>query len=147
MAEIMHKTGFHGFNNSDSHTKAIEENKFTCLSFLDLSFLKKLPPFENVFKGNRMDILSWHKYWYGQIFNVFLSYYVHIYFLDFYYCIFVMQHIFAHFRRRSDEALDKWIATRKNGRQAINFVQVNKNCIWMVRLNSFNELPILPSPF
>ena len=129
MAEIMHKTGFHGFNNSDSHTQAIEENKFTCLSFLDLSFLKKLPPFENVFKGNRMDILSWHKYWYGQIFNVF--YHTH----NFYYCIFVMQHIFVHFRRRSDEALDKWIATRKNGRQAINFVQVNKNCIWIVRLN------------
>ena len=131
MAEIMHKTGFHGFNNSDSHTQAIEENKFTCLSFLDLSFLKKLPPFENVFKGNRMDILSWHKYWYGQIFNVF--YHTH----DFYYFIFVMQNIFIHFRRRSDEALDKWIATRKNGRQAINFVQVNKNCIWIVRLNYY----------
>jgi len=62
MAEIMHKTGFHGFNNSDSHTQAIVENKFTCLSFLDLSFLKKLPPFENVFKGNRTDILSLHEY-------------------------------------------------------------------------------------
>ena len=58
MAEIMHKTGFHGFNNSDSHTQAIEENKFTCLSFLNSSFLKKLPPFENVFKGKRTDILS-----------------------------------------------------------------------------------------
>ena len=29
------------------------------------------------------------------------------------------------FRRCSNEALDKWIATRKNGRQAINFVQVS----------------------
>ena len=94
MAEIMHKTGFHGFNNSDSHTQATEENKFTCLSFLNSRFLKKLPPFENVFKGNRTDIFSWHKYWYGQNFNVF--YHTHYpystsYFLDFYYCIFVMQ--------------------------------------------------------
>ena len=55
---------------------------------------------------------------------------------DVYHCIFVMQNIFVHFRRRSDEALDKWIATRKNGRQAINFVQVNKNRIWILRLKS-----------
>ena len=31
---------------------------------------------------------------------------------------------FSYCRRRSNEALDKWIATRKNGRQTINFVQV-----------------------
>ena len=58
------------------------------------------------------------------------------YSLDVYHYIFVMQNIFVHFRRRSDEALDKWIATRKNGRQAINFVQVNENRIWILRLKS-----------
>ena len=66
----MHKTGFHGLNNSDSHTQAIEENKFSCLSFLNSKLLKKLPPFENVFKGNTTAILSCHKYRYGQIFHV-----------------------------------------------------------------------------
>ena len=40
-----------------------------------------------------------------------------------------------YFRRCSNEALDKWIATRKNGRQAINFVQVS------VRI--FSRVPVI----
>ena len=52
----------------------------------------------------------------------------------------LIKYRFSCCRRRSDEALDKWIATRKNGRQAINFVQVKYTfCLIEIFLISINK--------